>query len=379
MQQLRWTTHRQLAAGLLAGVSWVGAAWAGSRGLTSLAWAAWVTLAVAGVAACRWARHPGEASSTEQDAPGNEAADCLSEASQLWLTHLQTAQSQMREATDELLVGFSQILQDLDHIVAPAEQARGADDQGADVLARCEHQLNGLMTNFDAFVASREQILGSVHTLAQNSGGLQDMAEEVAKLARQTNLLSINAAIEAARAGESGRGFAVVAAEVRRLSGESGSTGRRIGQQIDDLRLQMSQALDCARTQAEADGLVIDASGQTIQGVIREVDNVITQLHERAVELGQHGEAVRQQVEQMMVAFQFQDRVQQIMEQVNRSIEQAIGQVDVALREGQRVDRVQWQAMLQQGYTTDEQRAAHTSGKPEGSRSTQQASELTFF
>jgi len=81
----------------------------------------------------------------------------------------------------------------------------------------------------------------------------------------------------------------------------------------------------------------------------------------------------------MMVAFQFQDRVQQIMEQVNRSIEQAIGQVDVALREGQRVDRVQWQAMLQQGYTTDEQRAAHTSGKPEGSRSTQQASELTFF
>ena len=141
----------------------------------------------------------------------------------------------------------------------------------------------------------------------------------------------------------------------------------------------MSQALDCARTQAEADGLVIDASGQTIQGVIREVDDVITQLHERAVELGQHGEAVRQQVEQMMVAFQFQDRVQQIMEQVNRSIEQAIGQVDVALREGQRVDRVQWQAMLQQGYTTDEQRAAHASGKPDGARSTQQASELTFF
>ncbi len=42
--------------------------------------------------------------------------------------------------------------------------------------------------------------------------------ENISGIAKQTNLLSLNASIEAARAGESGRGFAVVADEIRNLS-----------------------------------------------------------------------------------------------------------------------------------------------------------------
>jgi len=57
---------------------------------------------------------------------------------------------------------------------------------------------------------------------------MSNMIAVIAKIARQTNMLALNASIEAARAGQHGKGFAVVAEEVRNLAKSSNESAEKI-------------------------------------------------------------------------------------------------------------------------------------------------------
>lgn len=126
--------------------------------------------------------------------------------------------------------------------------------QRSDAWTRAERQSGSAAGELDDAMRSLDQLTARFDAATIELSGLgrsvDDVREFVAlvrKMARQSKLLSLNAAMEAARAGEQGSGFGVVASEVRRLAKSSAEAADRTETLLGDLLSRAGVALDSAR------------------------------------------------------------------------------------------------------------------------------------
>jgi methyl-accepting chemotaxis protein len=84
-----------------------------------------------------------------------------------------------------------------------------------------------------------QETVRRIEALVKGTASILNVSQVIESIARQTQLLSFNAAIEAARAGDAGRGFAVVASEVRGLAERTSVQTREIRSLLDNISVEL--------------------------------------------------------------------------------------------------------------------------------------------
>jgi methyl-accepting chemotaxis protein len=296
-----------------------------------------------------------------------------------WAKHIDIARLQTETAGSALTHDFAAIRSQLRAML----EAVGTDgkDGVVEVLALSQSDLEGMNVRLNKALEDQKPMLREVEGLVKVTDELKQMATAVGEIARQTNLLAINAAIEAARAGESGRGFAVVAAEVRRLSGESGALGKKIKDSVEAVNSAMASALTTARQMSSQNESLSSTSDETIRAVLARFENVVIGLSESSRHMTEVSQQVRDKVGEVVVQLQFQDRTGQILTAVCSNIERLVERLQ---DQEQRMacgdplepfDVQAWVEELERTYTTLEQ----FDGQHPAAQVASASTEMTFF
>ncbi len=180
-------------------------------------------------------------------------------------------------SVEALLNTTNKIAEEVSENRVKAEESAEATNRVTKKMEENQELMNQMVAAMDKIQSTSQEVVGIIQAIEQ--------------IADQTNLLALNASIEAARAGEAGRGFAVVADEIGKLADESSKAANTTRALIQVSLNEISKGNAVAED--------VKASLQEAVGAIEQVNEMIAQTAELAVEQAEDMKVIRKEVEEI--------------------------------------------------------------------------------
>lgn len=300
-----------------------------------LAAAGWLALVLS-------AARPAEAADRRDEARGAEggarlaalANDCgagLERQAQLLRSELDRVQALLGDAIAELTQSFQGMTEHTRAQQSLAASISSGLSDGGDPRDHLDH--------FDTFVANTSEVMQRIvdsiiansklamelveltDSISKRAEGVESILGDIGAIAKQTNLLALNAAIEAARAGEAGRGFAVVADEVRDLSARTSQFSQQIANVMQGMRGSVQQTEEAIARMASQDMNFALESKREVEQVLASIEELNRRREKSLGKINEHVSAVEVQVGRAITALQFQDMVSQLVTHVSKQLD----------------------------------------------------------
>lgn len=190
-------------------------------------------------------------------------------------------------------------------------------------VANLEEQVRVFEALSGHFGQVRAGLEADIGALTQAVGSINQFSGTLSDLADQTNVLAINASIEAARVGVHGRGFAVIANHVQNLAKNSNDISEKMARTIREVvgNVENSFARQTKRIdEAEA---MISRSEHELRRWSNHVGPQVSEVQRMIAEARQLAQVVTEELGEVTVSLQFQDRTRQVLDHMAQILDDA--------------------------------------------------------
>ncbi|WP_319763482.1 methyl-accepting chemotaxis protein [Maridesulfovibrio sp.] len=181
--------------------------------------------------------------------------------------HIDNAVNRQAASTNEVSATSRLISKTSKELVEVMEDVAGSAGESANMAETLQGNIERREKSLIKLVDSTDNVSSRLGAINEKASRINQIVTTIARIADQTNLLSLNAAIEAEKAGQFGQGFSVVAREMRRLADQTVIAAEDIELMVRDMQSAVSSGV-----------VEMEAFNQEVRSSVDEVEQMSSEL-----------------------------------------------------------------------------------------------------